>query len=163
MTDDVKKIINNLNLTKHIEGGYFKRTYQSDVQVVLKDGSRSITTAIYYLLESGDFSCWHRLKSDEIWHYYAGSTVVIHMINEKGVLESHYLGNLLTDFTLKPQCIIPSNTWFAAEVLSAESFVLIGCTVSPGFEFADFEVGQRNDLLKHFPQYEELILKLTRE
>jgi predicted cupin superfamily sugar epimerase len=163
MNSDVKEIIKKLKLSKHIEGGYYKRTYQSSLTTDCPNGARSINTAIYYLLESHDFSCWHRLKSDEIWHYYAGSDLVIHQIDGKDNLFSTFLGNLLRSTDAKPQCIIPAGNWFSAEVLSPESFTLVGCTVAPGFDFGDFEIGERKNLLKRYPQYETIILKLTRD
>lgn len=155
MPKTAKEIIDKLNLIKHTEGGYYRRIYQSSVQIDSYN-NRPIKTAIYYLLESQDFSCWHRIKSDEIWHYYAGSDLVIHQINGHGILSSTYLGNLLVNEAAQPQCIISAGNWFSAEVLSSKSFTLAGCTVSPGFEDNDLEIGERINLIKQYPQYEDI-------
>jgi predicted cupin superfamily sugar epimerase len=162
MNIDADKIIKKLNLSKHVEGGHFKRTYQSSFKIHSPNGDRLINTAIYYLLESHDFSCWHRLKSDEIWHYYAGSDLVIHQINDQGILFSTLLGNLLINTDAQPQRIVPAGNWFAAEVLVGESFTLLGCTVAPGFEYEDFEIADKENLIKQYPQHENIILKLTK-
>ncbi len=162
MNTNAKKIIDILELKPHIEGGYYKRTYQSAIDVNFDSKTRPINTAIYYLLESHDFSCWHRLKSDEIWHYYCGGNLLVHQINENGILSSTILGNLIEHPNVQPQCVIPAYTWFSAEVQSPESFTLMGCTVAPGFEYDDFEMGDRVKLLDKYPQHKELIIKLTK-
>ncbi|OGT52872.1 MAG: hypothetical protein A3F17_01310 [Gammaproteobacteria bacterium RIFCSPHIGHO2_12_FULL_41_15] len=162
MNTNAKIIIDKLDLKPHIEGGYYKRTYQSAIDVNFDSKPRPINTAIYFLLESHDFSCWHRLKSDEIWHYYCGSNLIVHQINENGILLSTILGNLLEHPNIQPQCVIPASTWFSAEVQSTESFTLVGCTVAPGFEYDDFEMGDRANLLNKYPQHKELIIKLTK-
>src|SRR3990167_247083 len=143
-----KSIIDKFNLTPHKEGGFYKKTYQSDATINLNNNTiRHINTAIYYLLESDDFSCWHRLKSDEMWHYYCGSDLTIYQINQHGHLTRNLLGNPLKHKNACPQYTVPSNKWFAATVNESNSFSLLGCTVSPGFDDADFEMGERKELL----------------
>jgi predicted cupin superfamily sugar epimerase len=155
--DDAKKIIDLLGLKPHREGGYYKQVYKSPLTISIDHSLRSLSTSIYYLLESHDFSCWHRLKADEIWHFYCGGKAVIYQINPQGELSSIFLGNLLEHPNTYPQCLIPANTWFAAKVLTPDSFIFVGCSVSPGFEYDDFEVGDET-LLKQYPQHQELIL-----
>lgn len=163
MKHKIDTIIKHLALQPHVEGGYFKRTYQSSIEFNFKDRCRAINSAIYYLLKSDDFSCWHKLKSDEIWHHYCGSNVIIYQINIDGTLSSIKLGNLLDDPQAQPQYLIPADTWFSAEVEIADSFALVGCTVAPGFEFEDFEMGNRANLIKEYPQHKEIIMRFTRK
>lgn len=161
--NDINHIIKKLGLKPHIEGGYYKETYKSSINMSLKSGAvRQINTAIYYLLESKDFSCWHRLKSDEIWHFHCGSNLTIYQIDNNGDLTRHLLGDPLKSEEALPQQLIPANTWFAVKINDLDSFSLVGCTVSPGFEFEDFEIGNRDDLLLKFPQHKELILQFSR-
>jgi len=157
MNNTVKEIIHKLGLESHVEGGYYKRTYQSPLQVNLGGKTRFINTAIYYLLQSGDFSCWHRIKSDEIWHYYCGSNLILHTIAENGTYTATRLGNMLENSDAVAQLVIPANTWFAADIETQNSFTLVGCTVSPGFDFEDFEIGKLNFLLQQFPQHEKIL------
>ena len=159
---NAKKIIQRLHLSKHVEGGYYQRTYQSDVQIHLPYGNRPINTAIYYLLESDDFSAWHRLKGDEIFHYYAGSDLIIHQIDRQGVFSSTCVGSILTNDATRSQFMISAGNWFAAEVALPNSFTLVGCTVSPGFTYEDLEIADRNELLAQYPQYAVMIRKFTR-
>lgn len=153
--------IQKLNLLPHPEGGYYKEIYRSDEEVgaeVLpgnRSGIRSMSTAIYFLLKGNDFSAFHRIKSDEIWHFYAGASLIIYAIDEEGMLTEYPLHNEI------PMQIIPKNNWFAAELKDKNSFALVGCTVSPGFDFDDFEMGDRGLLQKEFSQYSEIIQRLT--
>ncbi len=158
-----KELINTLNLQPHPEGGYYKRTYASAHSIMLANSQRRlIGSAIYYLLESRDFSCWHRLNADETWHYYCGSPLCIYEINPAGELVETHLGNPLTHSNMQPQYTVYAGRWFAATVEESNSFSLVGCTVAPGFEFADFEMGEREALLQHYPQHRALIAALTR-
>jgi len=158
-----KKLIEQLGLEAHIEGGYYKRTYQSDMTITLNNQqSRFINTAIYYLLEKKDFSCWHRLKSDEIWHYYCGGPATIYEINHKNDLVQTTLGNPLETGNIA-QHRVPANTWLAVSPNEGTEFILTGITVTPGFDFMDFEMGKRAELIKQCPEHAEMIEKLTRE
>jgi len=165
-----KDYIELLSLEKHIEGGYFCSYYRSANQVVILDSRyntedkyRPSGTSIYFLLEKQDFSAWHRLKSDEIWHYYDGeSPIDIHIIDQNGKLTTHCLGNPSMTENASFQVLINSGNWFAAEVRDKESFGLVGCTVSPGFEYSDFELGDRESLIHQYPHYISIISQLTR-
>lgn len=158
--------IQKLNLAPHPEGGYFKEIYRS-TGVIRADclaeeygGNRNFCTSIYFLLKGNNISAMHRLRSDEIWHFYDGCPVQIISINEKGVLNEIILGKDLSKGE-SFQSVIPKNSWFGAELADKKSFALVGCTVSPGFEFEDFEIGKRKDLLKNFPGFERKIKNLT--
>lgn len=157
--------INSLGLLPHPEGGYYKETYRSNEEITnnaLPDrfsGNRSFATAIYFLLEEGNFSAFHKIKSDEIWHFYDGSPVLIHTIDNDGTLITYKLGNSPIDGVF-PQITIPANTWFASE--STGNFSLVGCTVSPGFDFNDFEMANRKMLVNLFEKHRAIIEKFTR-
>lgn len=161
-TDWIKK----LELLPHPEGGYYKEVYRSDEKIT-KNGlpsrylsERTFATSIYYLLQSGQFSSFHKLKSDETWHFYSGSPIAIYLISLSGSFEKVILGDEIDKAQLL-QYTIERETWFAAEPLDENSFSLIGCSVAPGFEFDDFELGKRDELLYAFPNYSDLILRLT--
>ncbi len=175
-------IINKLNLVKLIEeGGYYRETYRSSQHILIKvcDGKnsqdivyspkldnessniRSIFTLIYYLLDGNQFSAFHKVKHDEIWHFYKGSSVSLYVFTDSGKLLNIQLGNDLGK-NENIQYVIKGNTWFGAEINDKSSYSLIGCSVSPGFDFRDFELGTRNKLKKLFPCHEELINRLTR-
>jgi len=160
---NIKDIIAQLDLQPLIEGGYYKQTYQSPLEITIAaNTTRAINSAIYYLLESHDFSCWHRLKSDEIWHYYCGSELMLYQIHATGTLTQTLLGNPLNHSHAIPQYIVPADTWFAAEVMLPDTFTLTGTTVTPGFVFDDFEMGKYAELVTLFPQHQEILRRLTR-
>ena len=166
MKNNYSKIITKLNLLKHPEGGWYREIYRSsDVipahALPLEYGdARNVSTSIYYLLTGNEFSVFHRLKSDEIWHFYLGTPLNIWMIDENGTLSSIILGqNMGANEYL--QCVIKRHTWFAAGLMQTDSFALIGCTVAPGFHFSDFELGKRDELVKLFPAYEDIINNFT--
>lgn len=167
MNKKAKEYVDKLQLKVHPEGGYFSEVYRSEELIKVNhlperyNSSRSFSTSIYFMLEENQFSSFHRLKSDELWHFYDGTALTIIVINEKGLLDTIRLGNDLNKSETF-QTVIKKNSWFAAELIDKNSFALIGCTVSPGFDFDDFELGNRNDLVKEFPQYEEVIVKFTR-
>jgi len=157
-----------LGLEKHPEGGYFRQTYRSDVSIS-KDalpggftGARAVSTAIYFLLEGENFSAFHRLRSDEMWHFYAGSPLLVHVIDLSGKHSTIFLGGA-PDVGQTFQAVVPAGCWFASHVADWKSWALVGCTVAPGFEFADFEMGKREELAGEYPQHRELIARLTRE
>ncbi len=157
--------IEKLELLKHPEGGYYKEVYRSEDKHSLKTlpdrfkGDRHYSTSIYYLLQGNDFSAFHRLRSDEIWHFYAGITLMIYIIDENGNLQKKRLGNEPGNGD-ELQVLIPKMHWFAAEVIDKNSFGLVGCTVAPGFDFDDFELADKNILISEFPQHKELISRL---
>lgn len=165
--------IQALHLQAHPEGGYFAETYRAAetiVQSALPDrfsGSRSYGTAIYFLLENTQFSALHRIQSDEVWHFYAGGPLTISVISPGGELTTIRLGNR-TDRGEVFQAVVKAGCWFGSSPagLSAEpatDFSLVGCTVAPGFDFADFELGNRAALLAEFPQHQSVINRLTTE
>ncbi len=166
MHPEAKKYIDYLNLISHPEGGYFKEIYRSG-EMIFPAGlparfkkERSMSTSIYFLLEGKQVSKSHRLKSDEIWHFYDGCGVKIFVIDTSGNLSEFKLGkNIENRETL--QVVIENNHWFAAELIDKNSFCLAGCTVAPGFDFDDFELAERNRLIELFPQHRELIKKFS--
>ena len=145
---DFDSIIEDLNLIPHPEGGFYKETYRSNITVnsALHSGEKSAYTAIYYLLGGKDFSSWHRIQSDETWFFHSGCDVLIHFFDDKKVLQIIPLGMESQNL----QLTISSNTWFAAKPMDQTSFSLVSCAVAPGFEFSDFEIGDRNTLLNEF-------------
>lgn len=163
MTADSEKLIQELRLQSHPEGGFYRRSYQSEKIIETPHGKRYVGTAIYYLLEGKDFAAWHRIASDEIWHFYAGSSLTIYIIDKQGELKVFSLGNPLLHSDAVFQVVITGGQWFAAEVNDPLSFSLVGCTVSPGFDFQDWELGKREKLLEMFPGYSEMIERLSRK
>ena len=167
MHKDVEQIISQLDLSPHPEGGYYRETYRSELLLgpsCLPDnmtGERNCATSIYFLLTSESFSAFHRIKQDETWHFYAGSPIEIHMIEQSGQYNKIELG---LDFasTIYPQFTVRANTWFAAHIKEPESYGLAGCTVSPGFDFRDFEMAEREQLLNRYPMLKDLIVRFTR-
>jgi len=158
--------IKRLGLAEHPEGGYFVRTYRSQEEVEGQylpkrfGGSRCFATAIYYLLKSGQPSVFHRLKSDELWHFYAGSALGLYVIDVDGRLDRVKLGPDYENGEVF-QAVVRAGSWFAATADTPESYALVGCTVSPGFEFEDFELADRCVMLQQFPQYRAIIEQLT--
>lgn len=160
--DQREELVLKLGLQPHPEGGYYKETYRSEEVIHSSDmeGERSMSTAIYFMLTSGNFSAFHRIKSDELWHFYKGAPVKIHVINQKGHYETVLLGNdIAAGETL--QATVPAGFWFASETTG--DFSLVGCTVSPGFDFRDFELAERTALTKQYPLLFDVIEKYTRD
>jgi predicted cupin superfamily sugar epimerase len=157
--------INKLGLTKHVEGGSFKETYRSNFEINKQNlpadfkGNRNISTGIYFLLEHGQFSAFHKIASDEMWHFYYGQTLTVYEIEPDGNLITHKLGtNLENGETF--QCVIKSGNWFGSRCEVSNGFSLVGCTVSPGFDFADFELANRESLTNRYPHLTELIAQM---
>jgi hypothetical protein len=148
---DADDTIRRLGLAPHPEGGYYRETFRSPLILDLPDGRRrSASTAIHYLLPSGTRSAWHRVASDEVWHHYDGGALHLHLLGVgTGVLNSSH-----------PQIVVPAGTWQAAE--PERDAVLCGCTVAPGFDFADFEMGGVEELTREFPEQKALIMRLAR-
>lgn len=166
MKKSIDKIINTLDLKPHPEGGYFKETYRSLGEINEDSlgenykGKRNYSTCIYFLLTSNNFSALHRIRQDEIWHFYDGSPIRLHIISKLGIHRDHVIGRDL-DKGEVPQFIVPGGCWFAAEVINNNTYSLVGCTVSPGFSFKDFELKTRRELVSLFPHNEEIIARLT--
>jgi len=160
--------IEKLELEAHPEGGYFRQTYKGDVTLAKEAlptgfaGARAASTAIYFLLEGKDFSAFHRLRSDEVWHFYTGKPLVVHVIEAEGRYSSVLLGPD-PEAAQVLQAVVRAGCWFASHVEDWNSFAVVGCTVAPGFDFEDFELAKRAELSGRYPQHRELIERLTRE
>ena len=154
------EIIDKLKLIPHPEGGFYNETYRSDQTIVVeKKQIRHVCTAIYYLLEGADRSLFHRIRSDELWFFHLGEPLEIVLIQDEGVT-TIILGDEIENDE-SPQIRISAHTWFAAHIKHARGFSLVSCTVSPGFDFADFDLAKREDLLQQFPHLKEVIEKFT--
>ena len=167
MTDKTARYwIEKLQLEAHPEGGYFRQTYRSDVMIAREAlpagfaGARAASTAIYFLLEGENFSAFHRLRSDEVWHFYAGDPLVVHVISPEGSYSSILLGCELEAGQVM-QAVVLAGCWFASHVADWSSFAVVGCTVAPGFDFEDFKLGEREELVARYPQHRVLIEGLT--
>ena len=157
---NAQELISNLNLQPHPEGGFYKETYRSEQSLLLDRGERNISTAIYYLLENQDRSAFHRIQSDELWFFHQGQPLEIVSI-QNGELVSVVLGNDVEKGEI-PQAMVPANAWFGARIKGGSGFSLVSCTVSPGFDFSDFELAKREELLHQFPQFKDTIMELTK-
>lgn len=160
--------IEKLQLQPHPEGGYFRETYCADEMIKLEhlpdryEVDHSFSTAIYYLLNEYQVSAFHRLKSDELWNFYIGSSLTLHIIDKLDEYSQIKLGSNFENGEVF-QAVIPAGSWFGASVNDTSSYVLVGSIVAPGFDFTDFEMADRKDLLKQYPQHRAIIEKLTRE
>ncbi|SMG57272.1 cupin domain-containing protein [Paraburkholderia susongensis] len=161
------ELIRRLDLKPHPEGGFFAETYRSAARVLRDgepakpDGQRAASTAIYYLLCDGAHSAWHRIRSDEVWHFYAGEPLNVHVLDGNGALITHRLGNPLTQPDTVFQAVVPAGLWFAAECADPATFALAGCTVAPGFEFSEFELADVAVLKAQHPRHAALIERLA--
>lgn len=154
-------LVENLGLQAHPEGGFYLETYRSAESMDLKRGSRNVCTAIYFMLLDDNFSAFHRIASDEIWHHYEGECLEIFVLDENGGLEVIQLGKEW-ERGERPQYTVAAGRWFASRVRKSSGYALVGCTVAPGFDFLDFEMADREVLLQNYPQHEEIIRSLTR-
>ncbi|BCQ25632.1 cupin domain-containing protein [Caballeronia sp. NK8] len=159
---DSSALIERLGLEPHPEGGFFRETYRASGRVTRENGgeSRSASTAIYFLLCDGAHSAWHRIRSDEVWHFYAGDPIDVHVLDENGTLVTHRLGNALEHAGAVFQAVVEAGDWFAAECHDADGAALVGCTVAPGFEFSEFELAAPGALETRYPKHRELIARL---
>lgn len=166
--NDAASWIFRLRLAPHPEGGYFSETYKSaDIIPAVGlparyDSERAACTAIYFLLRAGEVSKFHRLHSDELWFYHAGCSLTVFILQPDGSLLARHVG---PDFDRQEQLqvLMPHGVWFAARpnTDTAGDYTLVSCVVAPGFEFRDFELADRADLLAAYPQYGGLIRHLT--
>ena len=158
----VDQIIQSFDLKPHPEGGYYRESYRSADSFPPAGGGarRSFSTCIYYLLVPGARSKFHRLASDEIFHFYLGDPVTWVLLSDSGELEIKVLGPSL-DQAQTVQLVIPAGTWFGGFLNEGGNYALMGTTVAPGFDFQDFELAQSEKLLAEFPAAKEWILKLT--
>ncbi|WP_211117173.1 cupin domain-containing protein [Sporosarcina ureilytica] len=162
MQKDANYFIEQLALEQHPEGGYYKSTFTADETIDAFGTTRKLYTNIYFLLKSGEVSHFHRLKSDEVWYYHGGSSLTIHIIDEEGNYRELKLG-LNLDAGEQPQAIVRKNSIFGSSVMDKDTFSLVGCMVSPGFDFEDFELFTQKELLALYPQHESIIRKLAYE
>ncbi len=154
MSKTAKDWIEKLGLQPHPEGGYFVETYRA----VAPKGERAASTGIYFLIETGNVSNFHRIDADEMWHFYAGDGLNVHMISPDGAYSVYRLGAGEDQVF---QAVVPAGYWFGAEVSDGGAYALVGCTVAPGFEFEGFELADRAALTALFPDHSEIIRRLT--
>ena len=164
ITSAIEKVelIRRFDVQPHPEGGFYRETYRSATEIK-RQGSgetRSASTAIYYQLADGAHSAWHRIRSDEVWHFYAGEPLYVHVLDEAGHLTSHRLGNALTHADAVFQVVVPAGQWFAAECVDPAGYALAGCTVAPGFEFSEFELASVDVLLANYPAHRDIVMRL---
>ncbi|MCG2615282.1 cupin domain-containing protein [Terrimonas sp. NA20] len=164
----VETWIKHLQLNRHVEGGWYSEVYRSALTIPgqalspVFPGDRSACTHIYFLLEKENFSAFHRIRSDEIWHFYHGDAIIVYEIDGAGSLTEHLLGN-------DPSkghslcCVIKAGNWFASRVADGGEYGLAGCTVAPGFDFNDFELAFKEQLSKEYPEQKELINSMCRQ
>ena len=166
MTKTIDYWIEKLRLQPHPEGGFFAECYRSGENVKQEDlpqrfsSERSFSTSIYFLLKNEQKNLLHKINSDEIWHFYYGSPLNIHIFED----HNYYVKKLGQDLDAGEnlQVVVPYGSFFAAEVIHEGSYSLVGCTVSPGFDFEDFELGDRKKLIDNFPQHEDVIIRFTK-
>ena len=160
--------IEKYTLSPHPEGGYYAETYRARESVPQQllpsrfSGDRSFSTGIYFLLETHNFSAFHRIKSDEMWHFYAGEALEIFVIHEE---QREMQVIKLGDDPEKGetfQAVVPAGAWFASRPAQGSTYALVGCTVAPGFDFTDFEMAEREALQMQFPEFKQIIQELTR-
>jgi len=157
---NTNEIIQQLQLFPHPEGGFFKETYRSAATLTTSDGkTRNVSTDIYFLLENENKSNFHRIQSDEIWHFHQKNPLEIFVIDQ-GKLITKTLGNNLEQGEV-PQVVVPAGRWFAAQVKNGSGYSLVSCTVAPGFDFADFEMAKKETLLSQFPHLNDIIERFT--
>jgi len=159
--------VERLGLVPHPEGGYYREIYRSSLKLPAHalggpyTGPRCTATAIYFLLPGKQVSSLHRLASDEIWCFFCGSSLTLHIIDSQGEYERRRLGACI-DQGQSFQVVVPRGVWFGATVDDPTRYSLVGCIVAPGFDFSDFELGRRGELLMTYPQHAEIITRLTR-
>jgi len=154
---DAATLIETLGLRAHPEGGYYRETFRSGQRVETPRGPRSALTTILFLLTEDSFSAFHRIASDEVWNFYDGDPIAIEILNRGGAHERRSLG---------PggpwQTVVPAGAAFASHVPRPGGYALVGCDVAPGFEFADFELCDRSELMASHPNAAAIISSLTR-
>jgi len=156
----VEQLVSKFNLQPHPEGGFYAETYRGESNVEASYGTRSSSTAIYFLITPGSVSRLHRIRADEVWHFYLGGPMTVVEISEEGVLKETILGpNVLKNEVV--QYTVKANTWFGSFPNDGTEFSFVGCTVAPGFDFQDFELASRSKLVERFPNHEEAIHRLT--
>ena len=159
--------IESLQLEPHPEGGWYREVYRSPERIAAQglpprcDGDRAFSTAIYFLLKDGEFSALHRIQQDEVWHHYDGASLRIDVIDETGGHAPIALGTNV-EAGERPLAVVTAGCLFGASLESGGTHALVGCTVAPGFEFADFHMPSRERLLEQYPQHRGVVQALTR-
>lgn len=157
LQEEIDLLVKTLDLIPHPEGGFYRETYRSEETI--KGGKRCLLTCIYFLLTSENVSHFHRIKSDEHWFYHGGSPLIVHIMDAAGHHE-HVVGNNIEKGYL-PHFLVPKNTIFGSTVMTkladGGGYSLVSCAVAPGFDFADFELLTRAELLRHYPMHKEII------
>lgn len=150
-------LIEKLNLIPHAEGGYFRRYYQSNQYITKEDNTkRRAGSAIYYLLKKGQFSAWHSISSDEIWHYYKGGLLEIYEIKKDGSLICHKLGDSIIYNDASYSAVIESGSIFAARLIDGE-YILTGCSLHPEFSYDNFILYKKEEMLLKYPNHASII------
>lgn len=157
MQDRITELIEHFNLQAHPEGGYYSEEYRSEI--TLENTERQLMTSIYFLLPSEHVSHFHRIKSDELWFFHEGSPISVHTLDENGHTENLVGNNFIKGEN--PQFLVKANTVFGSCVNDANSYSFVSCVVSPGFDFRDHEMFTSGELLVDYPDYEEIIRKMT--
>lgn len=139
----IDELILTHQLLPHPEGGFYKETYRSD-----------FSTGIFYLLRKGEKSSLHRIKSDEMWHFYGGNSLTVVEISKEGALKETRLDKD------RVQYVVPAGVWFGAYLETGSEYAFVGCTVAPAFHFEDFELASKDVFLASYPQYVAMIHKL---
>lgn len=167
MQERVQQLISHYRMQPHPEGGYYLQSYKSSGSIAVSSlpedfsGPRPFSTAIYFLLEQGNFSAFHRIKSDECWHFYEGGCLHVHILYPDGEWKTVRLGSDISKGEVY-QFVVPANCWFASEPAPGTGYSLVGCTVSPGFDFADFELANATILSNEYPAHATFIQRLCR-
>lgn len=150
-------------MAPHPEGGFYREVFRSRIEILKKNTSelKQACTSIHYLLRGSDYSGFHRLASDEIWYFHKGEPLLIYELTVGGFLITHELSDLKTGHL---SVVIESGSWFAAAIPSGKEFSLVSCAVAPGFDFNEFEMAKKEELIRLFPEHRriiELYCKLT--
>ena len=159
MQDRINELVEKLQLMPHPEGGYYAETYRSEWEVTTDHGSRSLTTCIYFLLTSDNSSKFHQIKSDEMWFFHEGSPLTVHVFSDKGY-EKLLVGPSDQEGHL-PYQLVKSGVIFGSTVDQEDSYSLVSCVVAPGFDFEDFRLVSKEELMEHWPEETEIIHRLT--
>ncbi|MCM3757113.1 cupin domain-containing protein [Sporosarcina aquimarina] len=149
-----------LKLETHPEGGSFAGSYAAESTIETSTGTRPLYTSIYFMLADGEISHFHQLQSDELWYYHDGNALSVHMISTDGEYSSVKLG-LDIDKGELPQILVPAGTIFGSSMIESGDYALVGCMVSPGFDFEDFKLFSEEELVEQFPQHTAIIKKMT--
>jgi uncharacterized protein len=157
MQHRIQQLITQLNLQAHPEGGYFAETYRAVESIDTKNGERNLMTAIYFLLTSNDVSRLHVIASDELWFHHEGSDLSVHILDESGHQILPLGGKSLE---ARPQQLVPAGKIFGSTVDEPDSYALVSCVVAPGFDFIDFKLLDKAELLEKYPDFPEIIERL---